>query len=205
MDVISDHSVLQLWLIDYGSAALFFLLVLGIIALPVPEETLLVVAGALMHHGELQIPHTIIAAIMGSVCGITSSYFLGWTTGHFLVERYGKWIGIGQAQIDKGHAWFERFGKWTLFIGYFIPGIRHFTGFCAGMTSLAFREFALFAYSGAILWVSTFLSVGYFFGGYWSSIFEKIEFDVDDILTIGILLGLVYCAYLLKKRVKKAG
>ncbi len=103
-----------------------------ILALPIPEETLMVVAGALMSHGKLEIPQTIIAAFLGSLCGITSSYLLGRTAGHFLVHRYGKWIGVGQKQLDKAHLWFERFGKWTLFIGYFVPGLRHFTGFLQG-------------------------------------------------------------------------
>jgi len=200
MDVLADNQALQVWLIQYGSFALFILLTIGILVLPVPEETLMVVAGALMHHGKLNISHTIIAAILGSFCGITASYLLGRTAGISLVRRYGGLIGMGQKQLDKAHAWFERFGKWTLFIGYFIPGIRHFTGFSAGMTSLDFRDFALFAYSGALIWVSTFLSVGYFFGNCWSSIFEKIENRLDDILTI-IFLGIfAYLIYLFKKR-----
>lgn len=204
MDALADNSTLQIWLTQYGSLALFFLLTIGILALPVPEETLMVIAGVLMHHGELKIPHTIIAALMGSLCGITSSYILGRTAGHYLINRYGKWIGIGQTQIDKAHAWFERFGKWTLFIGYFIPGIRHFTGFSAGMTYLSYREFALFAYSGAVVWVTTFLSIGYFFGSYWFSVFEKIEIRIDDIMTVAILVGLIYLViYLVRKRNSK--
>jgi membrane protein DedA with SNARE-associated domain len=204
METLAEHNTLQLWLIQYGSFALFFLLAIGILALPVPEETLMVIAGALMHHGELKIPQTVIAALMGSLCGITASYLLGRTAGQFLVIRYGRWIGIGQAQIDKAHAWFERFGKWTLFFGYFIPGIRHFTGFSAGMTALHFRDFALFAYSGAVIWVTTFLSIGYFCGNYCFSIFENIEIDLDDILTGVILLGLVYIAYLVRAKMKKS-
>jgi membrane protein DedA with SNARE-associated domain len=49
-------------------------------------------------------------------------------------------------------------------IGYFIPGVRHFTGFSSGMATLPFHHFALFAYSGALLWVTSFLTIGYFFG-----------------------------------------
>lgn len=198
MDALADNSTLQVWLIHYGSFALFVLLTIGILALPVPEETLMVIAGVLMNHGKLHIPQTIIAAILGSICGITTSYLLGRTAGNFLVTRYGRWVGIKQEQLDKAHAWFERFGKWTLFFGYFIPGIRHFTGFTAGMTSLYFKEFALFAYSGALIWVATFLSMGYFFGNYWFSIFENIEINIDDILTVVILVGLVYFVYLIK-------
>lgn len=203
MDALADNTTLQIWLTQYGSFALFFLLTLGILALPVPEETLMVIAGVLMHHGKLQIPPTIIAAVLGSLCGITSSYILGRTAGHFLICRYGKWIGIGQAQLDKAHAWFERFGKWTLFIGYFIPGIRHFTGLLAGTTSLSYQEFALFAYSGALIWVATFLSIGYFFGSCWFSIFKNIEIDIDDLVTAAIVIGLIYLIYLVKKRSSK--
>lgn len=203
MDALADSSTLQLWLIHYGSFALFCLLTVGILALPVPEETLMVIAGVLMSQEKLHIPPTIIAAILGSLSGITASYILGWKTGHFLIGRYGSWIGVSQQQLDKAHAWFERFGKWTLFFGYFIPGIRHFTGFSAGMSSLRFRDFALFAYSGALIWVTFFLSIGYFFGNYWFSIFENFEISIDNILTIIILIVLVYIVYLIKVRSKK--
>lgn len=200
MEVLSDNSTLQVWLLNYGSIVLFLLLIFGILALPIPEETLMVIAGILMQHGDLKIPQTILAALLGSVCGITSSYLLGRTAGIFLVHRYGKWVGIKQAQIDKAHAWFEHFGKWSLFFGYFVPGVRHFTGFFAGMSYLHFKEFALFAYLGALVWVTTFLSIGYFFGNYWFSLFEKIEIRIDDILTVVVFAGVVYFIYLIRKQ-----
>ena len=199
MDALADQNSLQIWLTHYGSFALFFLLAVGILALPVPEETLMVIAGALIHHGELPMIYTIIAALLGSMCGITCSYFVGWSAGHFIVQRYGSWIGIGKKEIDKGHAWFERFGKWTLLIGYFIPGVRHFTGLIAGMTELKFKEFALFAYCGAILWVSTFLSIGYFFGSYCLAFCETLEIGLDDVLTLLLILAITFLIYFLYK------
>ena len=54
-------------------------------------------------------------------------------------------------------------GKWALIIGYFIPGVRHLTGYVAGGLRLPWRYFALFAYSGALLWVSLFIGAGYVF------------------------------------------
>lgn len=200
---LTHNHTFHLWLIHYGSFALFILLALGILALPVPEETIMVIAGILMNHGELCIHSTIIAAFLGSLTGITASYFLGRTAGNFLIERYGKLLGIGQEQMNKAHAWFESYGKWTLFFGYFIPGVRHFTGFTAGMTSLDFKEFALFAYSGATIWVTTFLSIGYFLGSYWFTIFKDIEVNIDDILTVVILAGCVYVIYYLKVKKSK--
>jgi membrane protein DedA with SNARE-associated domain len=199
MEPLVENNALHVWLLLYGSFALFILLSLGILALPVPEETLMITAGVLMHQGDLQIVETIAAAFLGSLCGITLSYILGRTAGHFLILRFGKWIGITEEHLNKAHAWFERFGKWTLFFGYFIPGVRHFTGLSAGMTILDFKGFALFAYSGALIWVATFLSIGYFFGNYWVSIIENIELS-GDLLAFLLLAVLIYIAYFIHKR-----
>lgn len=166
MDILSENSALQMWLLQYGSIALFFLLSAGVIILPIPEETLMVIAGILMHQKKLEIPQTVIAAYLGAFTGITGSYLLGrW--GGYLIHRYGSWFGIVPKHINKGHELFKKYGKWAIFFGYYIPGIRHFTGIAAGITVLDFRHFALVAYTGAFLWVSIFLTIGYFFGEYW--------------------------------------
>lgn len=185
---LSIHETFSYWLLEYGSLTLFILLALGIIALPVPEETLMVMAGVLMADGHLHIHWTILAALGGSICGITVSYLVGATAGSYFLSKYGGWLGIKQEHIQKAHEWFEHYGKWSLFIGYFIPGIRHFTGFTAGTTKLAYHEFALFAYTGALFWVSTFLSVGYFFGHYWLKYLKNVEIGLDNQTTLIIVL-----------------
>ncbi len=192
MDVLLDNDILSRWLIEYGSFALFFLLVAGIIILPVPEETLMVIAGALIKSGNLPMTPTLIAAYGGSICGITISYLMGRTAGHYLITKYGSRFGVTHERLDKIHAWFEKYGKWTLVFGYFIPGVRHFTGFTSGMTELEYKKFALFAYSGALLWVSTFLSIGYFFGSYCCSLLESLDIGIVEILLFLILMFILY-------------
>jgi membrane protein DedA with SNARE-associated domain len=76
-------------------------------------------------------------------------------------------VHITQARLDRVHAWFHRIGDWLLMVGYFIPGVRHFTALVAGMSKLEYRTFAGFAYAGAAIWVATFLSIGYFVGENW--------------------------------------
>lgn len=164
------HETFAYWILDYGSIALFFLLALGIVALPIPDETLMVVSGVLIHQGHLYAIPTLIAAYAGSMCGITLSYLLGRTAGQYVLKKYGRWVGINQQNLQKAHEWYEYMGKWTLTFGYFIPGVRHVTGIFAGMTELEYPKFALFAYSGAFLWASVFLAIGYFFGPYWAHI-----------------------------------
>jgi len=195
MEILLDNEVLANWLIQYGSIVLFFLLVIGIIILPVPEETLMVIAGVLMSKGSLNIPFTILAAYAGSIFGISLSYLLGRTAGHYLISKYGSWIGITEKQLVQVHNWFERFGKWTLLIGYFVPGLRHFTGFTSGMTVMDFKIFALFAYTGAVIWVTTFLSIGYFFGNYCFSVFEDLDIGIEGIVLFIVLIFALYVIY----------
>lgn len=182
MDLLADNSALTVWLLQYGSIALFFLLATGIVALPVPEETLMVISGILMFHEKLSVFPTLLAAYLGVMCGITVSYLLGRTANQYLIPKYGKWVGITPIRLQKAHNWFERYGKWTLSVGYFIPGVRHFTGVVAGTAKLEYSQFALFAYTGAVFWVTTFLSIGYFFGKQWLALFDyyrRIEIGFD--------------------------
>ena len=190
MDFLLNNDSLANWLIQYGSIALFFLLVAGIIILPVPEETLMVIAGILMRNGSLQIGSTLMAAYFGSICGITISYLIGRTAGHYLIVKYGNKIGITHEKLDQVHRWFEKYGKWTLTFGYFVPGVRHFTGFASGMTELDFKQFSLFAYTGALLWVTTFLSIGYFFGNFCFTCLKSMEIEIAE---TSIVLAVVFC------------
>lgn len=187
-------------LLNYGSIVLFLLLALGIIALPIPDETLLVIAGALMAKGVLIIPFTIIASFLGSICGITISYLIGKTGGVYLVHKYGGVIGITNEKMKKAHDWFEHYGKWTLTFGYFIPGVRHFTGISAGISGLEFPVFSLFAYSGAFLWVTTFLTIGYLFGNICFTFLEEI--DTTTVLVIGSVFVFL-AAFIIYKNVKQ--
>lgn len=202
MDFLPDIETFSIWLLHYGSFVLFILLALGIIALPVPEETLMVLSGILMSQGHLFITSTIIAAFLGSVFGITVSYLIGRTAGFYVITKYGSWIGITKTQIEVAHGWFERFGKWALFVGYFIPGVRHLTGFTAGTTYLEYSKFALFAYAGALIWVATFLSLGYFFGAKWLEVLKNIEITGDDIVLAVILVAIGLGIFLLRKKWK---
>jgi membrane protein DedA with SNARE-associated domain len=203
MDMLPDMETFSLWLVQYGSFALFGLLALGIIALPVPEETLMVLAGILMFNEKLHITETIIAACAGSIFGITVSYALGKTVGNYFLHRYGKWVGIKERQIRLVHEWFEKYGKWTLLIGYFIPGVRHLTGFSAGTSTLEYHRFALFAYTGAVIWVSTFLSIGYFFGNYWLEILGYFTVDIDHMILMAITVFAIALGVYLYFKFKK--
>jgi membrane protein DedA with SNARE-associated domain len=163
------------WLIRYGAPLLYFAQVFGIFGLPIPDELLLTVAGALIKKGTLHAPSIIIAAIAGCLSGISLSYTLGRLVDVKVLHRK---FPHHQAAIKRAQAWFRRFEGWLLAFGYFIPGVRHVTAIVAGSSELGYREFALYAYSGGILWCSVFLSLGYYAGDHWQEVADKARSNV---------------------------
>jgi membrane protein DedA with SNARE-associated domain len=185
------------WITQYGPPALFSLLMLGIIGLPVPDETLLTFAGVLVSQGKLPFVPTLVAANLGSMVGITVSYALGRTTGLALVHRYGRWIHLTDERLHQVNLWLSHKGRWSLTFGYFLPGVRHITGIVAGSSELPFANFSLFAYLGACVWSSSFVLVGWYVGDEWQAVLGRIR---QHILTaVAILVGLGI-AYLLVQR-----
>src|SRR5438477_7930746 len=187
---------------QYGHAAIFCLLVLGIVGLPVPDEWLLTFSGYLVYKGHFHYLPTIAAAFAGSACGITISYIIGRTGGLYLIHKYGRYLHLTKKRLDRVHMWFERMGRWALFFGYFMPGVRHFTAVVAGSSELEPHVFALFAYSGGFLWVLTFVSLGYFLGDQWSRIGEEIHVVLLVITILAVAAGGAFWWF--KRRKKSA-
>jgi membrane protein DedA with SNARE-associated domain len=183
------------WITEYGYPAIFCLLVLGIVGLPVPDETLLTFTGYLVYKGHLALPFAFAAAFGGSACGITLSYVLGRTFGLGLIHRYGKYVRIREEHVMKAHEWFERVGRWGLTFGYFVPGVRHFTAYAAGMSAMETRHFALHAYLGALLWASTFIGLGYFLGERWEAVEKQIHHGGVLIAGVGVALVVAYLGW----------
>jgi membrane protein DedA with SNARE-associated domain len=181
---------IETWIAQYGYAAVFGLLVLGIVGLPVPDETLLTFTGYLVFRGRLRLPLVYGSALAGSLCGITLSFVLGRTFGLGLIHRYGRYLRITEEHVQKAHAWFARVGHWGLTFGYFVPGVRHLTAYAAGMSEVEPHQFALFAYPGGCLWVASFVGLGYFLGERW----QAVERSVHHYLLLATALAAIALA-----------
>jgi membrane protein DedA with SNARE-associated domain len=166
------------WVSHYGYGGLFLLLVLGIVGIPIPDETLLVFCGYLISRGKMHPAATYLTAVAGSWCGISLSYIIGRTVGLAAVHRFGRFVHLNDRRLEQVHRWFARIGHWALFAGYFIAGVRHFTAIVAGTSKLEFRSFAAYAWSGGAVWAATFLILGYFVGEKWHAIAELVHRDL---------------------------
>lgn len=191
------HHVDQ-FLANYGYVALFGLLMFGIVGPLIPDETILVFAGIAIHRGQMQPLATLLVAIAGSLCGITVSYALGRTGGIYALKRI-PWLQrrVG-SHLPEAQKWFERFGKWTLFFGYFVAGVRHFTALVAGMSALRPETFALFAYPGGCVWAACFLAIGYYLGEGWEHAARRL--DTIALIAAALVAGAGLVWWLLKRK-----
>jgi len=193
------------WVTQYGYPAIFALQMLGIIGFPMPDETLLVTVGFLVSQGGMCLPLAIIAAALGSACGITVSYSLGRFVGLPVIHKYGRWLHVTEENLAKIHNWFERWGKWTLVLAYYVPGVRHVAAIVAGTAKLPYHEFAMFAYTGAAIWTSTFITLGYVLGPQVSKLAPLIHaYLVYIAIAVAAMIVLSLVAHHLWKRRSKA-
>ena len=167
--------MIETFLAQYGYLAIFLLLMLGIVGPLIPDDSILVLSGLAASQGHLRLAETVAVAYAGSLCGITLSYLLGRTGAIYVLERFGPTRRMVESHLPKVGLWFEKYGKWTLFFGYFFAGVRHFTALAAGIAKLPYRFFAVYAYPGGLLWVASFVTLGYTLGSQWARLKPLIE------------------------------
>ena len=178
---------------------LFFALLLELLALPIPGEVLMSYTGFLVFKGHLNWTISILIAGFGSSVGMTIAYWIGYKLGTPFFDKYGHRFHMGPERIEKTSNWFNMHGNRLLVIAYFIPGVRHITGYFSGITRLPFRTYALYAYSGAFLWVTVFITLGKILGPQW----EQFHTSVKKYLIIGgIVAAMILAAIFVYKRYK---
>ena len=136
----------------------------GLVVTPVlPGDSMLFVAGALAGVGILNIEVLIVSLIIAAVLGDSVNYWVGHTIGMKVLDW--KWSFVKPEHLDETHKYFEKYGGFTIVVARFVPFIRTFAPFLAGVGNMSYRWFITYNIAGAILWVSIFSLIGYFFGG----------------------------------------
>ena len=179
------------WIARYGYGAIFVLLLLGIVGLPVPDETLLLLVGYLSFTGDLRLEPALVAAFLGSACGISVSYALGRLIGIHAVNKLATRLHIPPAHLALTYQWVARWGKYVLLIAYFIPGVRHLAALVMGASLLPPLVFARFAYAGALVWTGTFIGLGYVGGEEWRHLEPALHRTIVISAVLAVLAGAI--------------
>lgn len=180
----------------YGYIILFTGLLLELIALPTPGELLMSYCGFLVYQGRLNWAASILISMTGAAIGITVSYFLGTILGKTFFTKYGPYFHMGPERLEKVSGWFDRYGNKLLIVAYYIPGVRHVTGYFSGITKMPFKKFAFNAYLGAFIWTGSFISLGKVLGPQWESFHSSIK---RYLMLGGLIAAVVLLAYYLYK------
>src|SRR5262249_40257738 len=196
---MTEQTVLQ-WITEYGYFGIFFLLIFGIVGLPVPDEWLLVLSGYLAFKDVLGLFPTLVIAAVGTASGLTVSYALGRSSSDYLVRKYGPWLSIDHQKIMRAQQWFQRLGRWVLLVGPFIPGVRNLMGYIAGASKLRVRTFVRFAYAGALISSATFVTFGYLVGQHVNWNYSRIPLIA---LAVVVPLTLSGAPFRIALRIKK--
>ncbi|MGM7723680.1 DedA family protein [Metabacillus sp. Hm71] len=188
---------------QYGYLVLLIGLPLELIASPIPPgNSTLAYTGYLSYKKILDFLPALAAAYSGVLLGITITYWIGNKFGMPLIEKYGKWLHLKPKYLKKTRNAYEKYGNKMLLFGFFLPGVRQFNSYFAGIMHIPYRTFALYAYIGSFLWVLVFIGIGYVFGNQWQFVFAWIEHFLLVILLILCCTIVVYFLYKWRNRLK---
>jgi membrane protein DedA with SNARE-associated domain len=128
-------------------------------------------------------------SVFGSVLGSLISYYIGYHGGEPIVRRYGKYILLNQEHLEMTEKFFHRHGGKTIFIGRFIPVIRHFISIPAGAGKMNVFQFVAYTFFGAGIWNAFLAYAGYVLAENWMTIRKYGE--MIDVVVVALTLGLI--------------
>lgn len=127
-----------------------------------PGDTLLFIAGAFCATGQMSYPLLMILLIVAAITGNTLNYYIGGAIGHRVFTHDYRWLN--KDALHRTHDFFERHGGKTIILARFVPVVRTFAPFVAGVSEMTHTRFQMFNITGAVLWVAGLVTAGYFFG-----------------------------------------
>jgi membrane-associated protein len=154
---------------DYGPGiyAFLFLIVFcetGLVVTPfLPGDSLLFVAGTLAAGGVMNIHALVLLLIAAAVIGDSVNFAIGRWIGPRVFRYDDSWF-FKKAYVERTHRYFERYGGRTIIIARFVPVVRTYAPFVAGIGAMPYRRFFFFNVAGAVLWVALIAYAGYVFG-----------------------------------------
>ena len=173
------------------SPLLMYLLVAIILLLessgvPITNNTLLLLMGAMASLGYLNIEMLIVSAIVGSIAGACCAYWLGMRGGRKIVLRLAAFFHVSEQKIGVMDSWFQKSGFWMIFFSRITPFVRPFACFPAGISHMNLKNFLLAASAGSLIWCIALPSIGWMLGPRW-----RIALHFMQAYTVPTLIGIV--------------
>ncbi len=190
------HSLRE-FVVNYGYWAVALALFAENAGVPVPGETTLLLASFLaFSEHKLHLGWIIVVATCAATLGDNLGYLIGQYGGRPLLDRHQRLFRIPQRTLKNGEELFARYGPAAVFFARFIFGMRVIAGPLAGVLHMRWREFAIFNFLGAVVWVSVIATAGHLFGRHWQALFEAVrEFNVAVLIVAGMVVLILWRRY----------
>jgi membrane protein DedA with SNARE-associated domain len=192
-------------ILDLGYPGLFLLILLESTMVPVPSLLVMPFAGFLASQGDFSLPVILIINGAGALTGSALSYWLGAAGGKPLLLRYGKYVFVRPKDIEKTEEYFARHGGKTIFIGRFLPVVRHLISIPAGIARMPLPSFLTLTLLGASLWGGGLMVLGYQLGANWEAIAaqaKRIDLVIAGVIVVAILA--IAIRFVLRRRREQA-
>ncbi len=192
---------------NYGmwTYLIFFIIIFcetGLVVTPfLPGDSLLFVAGTFAAIGSLNLTWLVVLLTVAAILGDTINYWIGNYIGPKVFQMQNSRV-FRKEYLDRTHQFYEKYGPITIVIGRFVPIIRTFAPFLAGVGSMTYGKFLTYNVVGGILWIASFTLGGYFFG---NLPFVKKNFTAVIIVIIIISVMPTVIEYIRQRRQAKAG
>ena len=189
---------------NFGYWAVLVLVMLEDFGIPVPGETVLIAASVYAGAGRLNVVTVGAVAFAAAVIGDNIGFAIGHYGGRALVLRWGRYVRLTEARLDKAEAFFNRHGAWIITVARFVEVLRQVNGIVAGITGMRWLRFLAFNALGAALWVGTWVSVGYLAGSHIDTIYHRItRYSFYVLIALAVLLA-AYMARRVLRRKRRA-
>lgn len=192
------------WIVDtvslWGYPGIVVLMFLESSFFPFPSEIVIPPAGYLASQGEMSLTLVIAAGIAGSILGACFNYWLAVRWGRPLFERYGRFVLLSPATLERSEEFFARHGHISTFIGRLLPGIRQYISLPAGLSRMNLAVFITFTTLGAGIWVVILALTGYLIGNNQDLITTYLQ---QITIAVGGLCFLLIVGYILYRKKRK--
>lgn len=191
---------------QYGYIAIFFLLWLGIVGLPIPDELVVATGGFLASIKLLDPVYAFLAGYIGVASGLTIGFLLG----KFFGKPILKWLSKTEKMrhtVQRSTALLEKYGTLALCFSYLFPVVRHVVPYIVAMSGMTFRRYAILSYPIGLLWTAAFYAIGYIFGRNVEGIITLIRsYGLYGLLVLAVLFvaGLLIRRFIVANRAFRA-
>lgn len=173
--------------LGYPAVALFVMIESS--GIPFPGETMLLLASFYAAVDQkLQIPFVIACAALGAIIGDNIGYTVGRTGGYAFVQRFGRYLFLKPAHLEKAERFFAKHGDKTVFFGRFIAVLRAWAAFLAGLNHMRWPSFLIYNAAGGIIWATIYGCLGFYAGRLFHDNFGAVERLARTISWVGAAL-----------------